>query len=524
MTPGRWVILEPCAGQAATGSTVGVQQRVLTVVGRQQQDLQATAATAAAVRAGARLAMAGPALGRQPSACGMGPSLGTAPSSSLPLPAMQWTQVAGAPLGPCGPVRQEPCGPKAPPPSVGPRASAELVAGEPVAAEPAAGEPAAEPSPTTKRPGKTAAAEVAQQPLSPVAITVPSEHLSGSSGTLPLVPDLQCHSASASVVSLGSALPTPLGSGSVSPPLPAAGVATLTAAAGLGGAPTLVAVPGRSMPSEPVAAAAYPMASAVPALAPCLQAMASGAVAAALPGAALATAQPAREWPQLTLHLRDGDCSPGTPRRSLVYTPTPSSGMLTITSVATPLRTPTSVGTPYTIERTTFASPRRPRSLSPITPHASLGGGGRSPTYGRRVSWEAYVQQASQRPSGGGSPLAGATGFGRRSSGGRSRASSGSPSPPPPRRVPAAPAPAGGGSGRFAFPDANACPSWGSIDPTRSTSSGPDANWSVLEWHRQYLEEVGRQPTSADQFRAFVINRGGELPYCVARRAVPSRI
>jgi len=56
----------------------------------------------------------------------------------------------------------------------------------------------------------------------------------------------------------------------------------------------------------------------------------------------------------------------------------------------------------------------------------------------------------------------------------------------------------------------------------RAASEGPNPRRtrSPAEWHQLYLQEVGRAPANADQFRAFVVHRGGDLPYVVARRAL----
>lgn len=149
------------------------------------------------------------------------------------------------------------------------------------------------------------------------------------------------------------------------------------------------------------------------------------------------------EAPTLPLSLIEN--SPGTTRRSLVYTPTASStkSFLTITSVATPLRTPTSAANMSPSRILAMMSPRTPWSAA------------RSSNAGR-------------------SPLA----------------SAGSPTRSPIRR--------------------------------RSSRCGrrSSAGQRAMEWRQLYLEEVGRLPANANQFRAFVLNRGGELPYCVARRAL----
>lgn len=141
---------------------------------------------------------------------------------------------------------------------------------------------------------------------------------------------------------------------------------------------------------------------------------------------------------QWHISLRDGDLSPGTPRRSLVYTSTTSSGMLTITSVATPLRTPVSVMSPSRMH-----SPTKGWSFVVRSPRAA-DASQRSPTRQQRLS-----------------------------------------------------------AGTVSL----------------CTLNGLAAG-QVVDWHMLYLREVGRHPVSADQFRAFVLNRGGHLPYCVARRVV----
>lgn len=53
----------------------------------------------------------------------------------------------------------------------------------------------------------------------------------------------------------------------------------------------------------------------------------------------------------------------------------------------------------------------------------------------------------------------------------------------------------------------------------RRRSTPPEG--SVIEWPELYIREVGRAPATAEQLRAFVINRGGQLPWCVARQYVP---
>lgn len=74
-----------------------------------------------------------------------------------------------------------------------------------------------------------------------------------------------------------------------------------------------------------------------------------------------------------------------------------------------------------------------------------------------------------------------------------------------------------GSYGQFAIHEASAGLGVG------TTPAGIDANLDVMMWHRQYVLEVGRQPTTVDQFRAFVLHRGGDVPYCVARRILPMR-
>lgn len=150
------------------------------------------------------------------------------------------------------------------------------------------------------------------------------------------------------------------------------------------------------------------------------------------------TALPIPLWDVSDL-LALGEVSPRTPRRSLVYSPTPSSGMVTMTSVATPLRSPTSNCTPS-------------RQLtSPVTPRTPWGGGLLSPTALGQSAQAAAVSRLTNMAAG--------------------------------------------------------------LSATQAR---------VAEWHKLYMDEVGRQPADANQFRAFVLNRGGNLPYCVARRVVPS--
>jgi len=121
----------------------------------------------------------------------------------------------------------------------------------------------------------------------------------------------------------------------------------------------------------------------------------------------------------------------GTPRKSLVYSQTPSSGTVTISSVATPLRSPS--------------------SCSPTKHATSLMSEG-------QASVVIGVAPASSSPA-----------------------------------------------------------------TRRRRSSPPEGANSAESWHRLYLREVGRHPATAEQLRAFVVHRGGHLPWVVARNIVPAR-
>lgn len=127
--------------------------------------------------------------------------------------------------------------------------------------------------------------------------------------------------------------------------------------------------------------------------------------------------------------------SPGnsaTPRKSLVYSTTPSSALITISSVATPLRSPGSVSSPTKFH---------------VSPTAAFRGALQHP--------QALVARISSPTS-----------------------------------------------------------------RQRRRSTPPEG--SVIEWPELYIREVGRAPATAEQLRAFVINRGGQLPWCVARQYVPA--
>lgn len=222
-----------------------------------------------------------------------------------------------------------------------------------------------------------------------------------------------------------------------------------------------------SSPAAPAAAAAAALAAKVAAEATATTtSLTAAAQAAGLPGsqqtpehaagwqvspvthAAEAKSGPASASPLvLTPLLRNTwDSSPhgsgGTPRKSLVYSATPSSGgTLTISSVATPLRSPSSCCSP---------------SRAQMSPH-----GFRSTllSTGRRSSVVVAGVASGSSP----------------------------------------------GAER------------------RRRSSPPECSPSRLaeRWHQMYVREVGRMPTTAEQLRAFVIHRGGDLPWCVARRIIP---
>ncbi|CAE8639875.1 unnamed protein product [Polarella glacialis] len=135
---------------------------------------------------------------------------------------------------------------------------------------------------------------------------------------------------------------------------------------------------------------------------------------------------------------RDAERNSGTARKSLVYSSTPDSGILTISSVASPLKSPSSCCSPSRM----LASPRVYRS-SPV-----------------RISASGRPSLQSASPAGGRSPP----------------------------------------SGR------------------RRRSTPPENHLSA--WQQLYFNEVGRHPGTAEQFRAFVLHRGGQLPWCIARRVV----
>lgn len=59
-------------------------------------------------------------------------------------------------------------------------------------------------------------------------------------------------------------------------------------------------------------------------------------------------------------------------------------------------------------------------------------------------------------------------------------------------------------------------PRAGSLGGARRSGGAAQAT----QWRQLYLDEVGQLPDNANQFRAFVINRGGDIPYCLARRAL----
>lgn len=115
----------------------------------------------------------------------------------------------------------------------------------------------------------------------------------------------------------------------------------------------------------------------------------------------------------LRLPTQDGPLSPGTPRRSLVYTPGSSNSLVSISSVATPLRSP--------------AGPQSPTSRTVKATSSSWVAGPRS-------------------------------------------------------------------------------------------SNGHETRIGPLEL---YMQQVGRLPCNPDQLRAFVLNRGGQISYSLAKRLVP---
>eukprot|EP00441_Pelagodinium_beii_P044718 CAMPEP_0197622954 /NCGR_PEP_ID=MMETSP1338-20131121/3058_1 /TAXON_ID=43686 ORGANISM="Pelagodinium beii, Strain RCC1491" /NCGR_SAMPLE_ID=MMETSP1338 /ASSEMBLY_ACC=CAM_ASM_000754 /LENGTH=677 /DNA_ID=CAMNT_0043192759 /DNA_START=50 /DNA_END=2083 /DNA_ORIENTATION=+ len=123
----------------------------------------------------------------------------------------------------------------------------------------------------------------------------------------------------------------------------------------------------------------------------------------------------------------------GTPRKSLVYSQTPSSGTVTISSVATPLRSPSSCCSPAKL-LTSMVSDGQGSVVIGAAPTASVS-----------------------------SPAA-----------------------------------------------------------RRRRSSPPEGSRTAETWHQLYLREVGRNPATAEQLRAFVLHRGGHLPWVVARRIVPA--
>lgn len=131
--------------------------------------------------------------------------------------------------------------------------------------------------------------------------------------------------------------------------------------------------------------------------------------------------------------------SGGTPRKSLVYSATPSSGTVTISSVATPLRSPSSCCSPSRMQ---------------MSPHG----------------FRSTLLSTGRRPS-----------------------------------VVVAAAASGSSPGA----------------ERRRRSSPPECSRLAERWHQMYVREVGRMPTTAEQLRAFVIHRGGDLPWCVARRIIP---
>lgn len=261
------------------------------------------------------------------------------------------------------------------------------------------------------------------------------------------------------------------------------------------------------------------------------------------PSAASASTLGVRQRWEWRSHHREEEWSP---RKSLVYSPTNSvRSLLTMSSVATPLRTPTAAycisnggavsayhpGFGPTLGTSVASASSRERdcarehngwrkSLSPPRGSAAVGGnaggtsfcsGGssssstssRAGTGARRSGRSAAL---SPRSPGGGKASARAASqpvlgpstcyngygacFGRSSTStysGRSRTSAG------------------------------ATERWRTLGPRRSF--GSEAN-RAAQWCQLYADEVGRAPANADQLRAFVLNRGGELSYCVARMAL----
>mmetsp|Transcript_23349 Transcript_23349/g.44782 ORF Transcript_23349/g.44782 Transcript_23349/m.44782 type:complete len:357 (-) Transcript_23349:70-1140(-) len=219
--------------------------------------------------------------------------------------------------------------------------------------------------------------------------------------------------------------------------------------------------------------AVSPAAAAAAAVAATAATMAAGALTASAahlgqtPMAALSAFMPLPSplWgPDDLLAL--GEASPRTPRRSLVYTPTPSSGMVTMTSVATPLRTPTSNCTPSR----QLLSPSTPR-----TPWATALGMGASSPATAPACCSHRIASVSQTV---------------------------------PRIF-------GAAEGRAAScTDRRLSAVWAAAGLSGTTRT------RLAEWHHLYFEEVGREPSDPNQFRSFVVNRGGQLPWSIARRCL----
>jgi len=205
-----------------------------------------------------------------------------------------------------------------------------------------------------------------------------------------------------------------------------------------------------------------------------------------------------------TIGLSMLENSPSSPCQSLDYTPTASSlkSLLTISSVATPLRTPASSIANMSPSRiSAVMSPRTPWSQARHSIAGRLSIAGRSPLAGSpSLGGCSPTRPSPTRPSlGGCSPTRGHC------------------SPPgvPPRSPTRGPCSPSRSSPRKSLPRS---------PPRRKSGPRASNGWArAMEWQQLYLQEVGRLPDNANQFRAFVLNRGGELPWSVARRALTTR-
>jgi len=213
----------------------------------------------------------------------------------------------------------------------------------------------------------------------------------------------------------------------------------------------------------------------------------------------------------------------GSPRRSLVYSRTNSGGspsMRTISSVATPLRTP--VGTPHwrggsdvalpQSSRPSLGSPRRSRR-SVTSPRHCRG----SLTPPSDMTPPGHSRGSLTPPGGSGEdPMSPARALSVGAGSALFFSAAAASAPPAPRS-------SGQSAIRAASASASVAP-WGrsggaALAPGRA-SLVSKASRAAAEWHELYLTEVGRLPANADQLRAFVVHRGGNLPYYVARRAL----